>query len=127
MIYIVDLTTVLKSLFDVRLTQTSRSSASTTWSELKGAFNAYENSGSLRKIHHRIRVIFQQDRQEGQVVDLNSFQRTFSELVKDEGPDWVRKRAKDWNAQDPRVPTLPTPQQPTQPRCWGIRIPCLCP
>jgi hypothetical protein len=83
MTYIVDLTTVLKLLFDITLIRVPQSSGRTTWSELKGAFEQYEGAGSRQRIHHRICAIFQQDQQ---ILDPDSFHRIFHELVKD-GPD----------------------------------------
>ena len=79
MTYIVDLTTVLKLLFDITLIRVSQSGR-TTWSELKGAFEEYESTGSRQRIHHRICAIFQQDQQ---ILDPDSFHRVFKELVKD--------------------------------------------
>ena len=52
--YAVDLTTVLKSLFDIALTRMPQPSARTTWSELKEAFEAYDRAGSHQQIHHQI-------------------------------------------------------------------------
>ena len=144
MAYAVDLTTVLKSLFDIALTRMPQPSARTTWSELKEAFEAYDRAGSHQLIHHRIRTIFEQDQQN---LDTDNFQRIFCELVKDEGPAWARKKTKDRSVQAGRVPTSqlsapsapPTSIQapPTLPQITssppaprprrGIRIPCLCP
>ena len=81
MAYTIDITTVLKSLFDVKLArmpQIPESSAGITWSELEEAFKAYEDSGSRRRIHLRISLIFQQDQQ---ISDTDSFRRIFRELV----------------------------------------------
>ena len=80
MTYIVDLTTVLKLLFDITLIRVPQSSGRTTWSELKGAFEEYEGAGARQRIHHRICAIFQQDQQ---ILDPDSFHRIFFELVKD--------------------------------------------
>jgi hypothetical protein len=82
MAYTVDLTAVLKSLFDVIVIQTPQSSEMTTWLKLKEAFDRYEGSGSRQQIHRRICTIFQQDRQ---MLDSDSFHRMFNELMKDEG------------------------------------------
>jgi len=142
MTYTVDLTTVLKSLFDISLNRMPQSPARTTWLELKEAFEAYNRAGSHKQIHGRIRVIFQQDQQN---LDSDRFQRVFRELVKDEGPKWGRRRTKGLSAQDASVhtsqpsapststaqpsalpPSTPLPSAP-RPRRRGIRIPCLCP
>jgi hypothetical protein len=80
MTYTVNLTAVLKSLFDIVI-QMPQSSERTTWLKLKEAFEAYEGSGSRQQIHRRIYAIFQHDQQ---ILDSDSFHHTFYELVKDE-------------------------------------------
>lgn len=82
MIYTADLTTVLKSLFEITVIRMPHSPERTTWLGLKEAFEAYEGSGSRQQIHHRICAIF---RQQQQILDLDSFHRMFYELVKDVG------------------------------------------
>jgi hypothetical protein len=79
MTYTVDLTAVLKSLFEV--IQTPQSSERTTWLKLKDAFEAYERSGFRQQNHRRICAIFQHDRQ---ILDSAGFQDMFIKLVKDE-------------------------------------------
>jgi len=80
MTYIIDLTTVLKSLFEVLTpARIPRSSAGITWSELKEAFEAYENLGSRQRIHRRVFQIFQQDQQ----ISKDSFGLIFRELAED--------------------------------------------
>jgi hypothetical protein len=81
MTYIVDLTRLLKLLFDITLNRMAQSSGTTTWSELKGAFEEYEGAGSRQRIHRRICEIFQQDQH---IPDPDSFHRVFYELVNDE-------------------------------------------
>jgi hypothetical protein len=82
MIYTADLTTVLKSLFEITVIRMPHSSERATWLKLKEAFEAYEGSGSRQQIHHRICAIFQHQQQ---TLDLDSFHRMFYELVKDAG------------------------------------------
>jgi len=79
--YTVDLTAVLKSLFNIIVIQIPQSSERTTWLKLKEAFEAYEGSGSRQQIHRRICAIFQHDQQ---ILDSDSFHHMFYELVKDE-------------------------------------------
>jgi len=76
MTYTADLTTVLKLLFDL-LTRMPRSSTGISWSELEEAFKAYERSGSRRRTHHLISLIFQLNQQ----ISADSFRCIFRELV----------------------------------------------
>jgi hypothetical protein len=81
MTYAVDLTTLLKSLFEVRLKSDTEKTIS--WLELKEAYEAYEHSGSRQGIHRRICATFQQDQQ---TPDKELFQGMFIGLVKGEHP-----------------------------------------
>jgi hypothetical protein len=84
MAYAVDLTTVLKSLFEITITpaQVPHPSGRTTWPEVKKAFDDYDRKGSLQRIHHRFCDIFQHDQQI--LGSEDSFRRMFHELLKDE-------------------------------------------
>jgi hypothetical protein len=82
MTYTVDLTAVLRSLFNIIVIHMPESSERTTWLKLKEAFEVYEGLGSRKQIHRRICAIFQHDQQ---VLDSDSFHHMFCELVKDEG------------------------------------------
>jgi hypothetical protein len=132
MTYTVDLTTVLKWLFDIVLSRLHRSSGTISWLELKEAFEAYERSGSRRQIHDRIREIFQQGQQ---IPDLDNFQRIFLELVEDEGTRWVQqgRKGRSQSAKAPAAQSsaLQTPAPPPTPSRFScprrMRIPCLCP
>lgn len=76
MTYAVDLTTLLKSLFEVRLKSDTEKTIS--WSELK---EAYDHSGSRQQIHGRIGETFQQGQP---TLDKERFYELFVELVKGE-------------------------------------------
>jgi hypothetical protein len=83
MAYTVDLTTVLKSLFESMITPAQPpQSSGITWSELKEAFDVYKDKGSLERIHHRFYDIFQHDQQI--LGSEDSFRGMFNELLKDE-------------------------------------------
>jgi hypothetical protein len=81
--YTVDLTAVLKSLFENTITRTQMSQLSeNTWSELKKAFDGYQAGGPLERIHHHFYDIFQHDQQ---ILDSeDSFRGMFDKLLKDE-------------------------------------------
>jgi hypothetical protein len=83
MAYTVDLTTVLKSLFEITITpaQVPQRSGRTTWPEVKKAIDNYDN-GSLQRIHYRFCDIFQHDQQI--LGSEDSFRRMFHEFLKDE-------------------------------------------
>jgi hypothetical protein len=80
MTYTVDLTAVLRSLFNVIVIQTPKSSSERpTLLQLKEeAIKAYEASGSRQKIRHWAGV-----QKDPQIPDANSFRKMFDE-VKDE-------------------------------------------
>jgi hypothetical protein len=82
MAYTVDLTTVLKSLFENMITPQLPQSSGITWSELKKAFDVYKDEGSLERIHHRFYDIFQHDQQI--LGSEDSFRGMFNELLRDE-------------------------------------------
>jgi len=83
MTYAVDLTTLLKSLFEVRLKSDTERTIS--WLELKEAYEAYEHSGYRQHIHRRICATFQQDRQTLEKdKEKERFHGLFVELVKGE-------------------------------------------
>jgi hypothetical protein len=121
MTYIIDLTTVLKSLSDV-LTRMSRSSAGISWLELKEAFDAYEHSGDRQRIHHRISLIFQQDQQ---ISNADSFRRVFRELAEDaKVPAPVATSAS--MAAPTSAPGATLESASGQSRRRRVRFPCLC-
>jgi hypothetical protein len=76
MTYAVDLTTLLKSLYEIRLKSDTERTIS--WLELK---EAYEHSGSREQVHRHICAAFQQDQQ---TLDKEHFYGLFVELVKGE-------------------------------------------
>jgi hypothetical protein len=79
MTYTVDLTAVLRSLFNVIVIQTPKSSEKPTLLQLKEeAIRAYESSGSRQKIRHCPEV-----QKDPQIPDADSFRKMFDE-VKDE-------------------------------------------
>jgi hypothetical protein len=104
MTYAVDLTTLLKSLFDDR----PRDELGLTWSHLKRAYDTYEGSGPRRKIHRQICATFQQDQQ---ILDKDRFEGMYVELLKGEGSHWDVNRIADRSAQDARVSARPLPAQ----------------
>jgi len=116
MAYTVDLTTVLKSLFEITITpaQVPQRSGRTTWPEVKKAFDNYDN-GSLQRIHYRFCDIFQHDQQI--LGSEKSFRRMFHEFLRDErqGPPALVSKQVLPAAQSASssVPTRATPPKPT--------------
>ena len=105
MTYTTDLTTVLKSLFDIAKPSFSEG---TLWSELNKVFQAYEQLDPREQIHRRICASFQPDQQ---IDDPASFRRG---LLRDlllereprlSGPE--RSKTGGRNAQDTRATRAP--------------------
>jgi hypothetical protein len=116
MAYTVDLTTVLKSLFEITITpaKVPQRSGRTTWPEVKKAFDNYDK-GSLQRIHCRFCDIFQHDQQI--LGSEESFRRMFHEFLKDERqgpPASVSKPVLPApKSASSSVPTRATPPKPT--------------
>jgi hypothetical protein len=96
MTYVVDLTALLISLFDIE------PGDELTWTDLKKAYD--DGSGSRQRIHRQICVDFKQDQQ---ILDTEDFRSKYVELVKDAGPHPDGNRIEDrTRAEDARVPVL---------------------
>ena len=112
MTYAVDLTTLLKSLFDVRLK--SDTERTTSWLELKEAYGAYEHAQSRQRIHRRIHATFQRDQQ---TLDEDEFEEEFIELVRGEhlcpaGDGKKGRSARYARLGVPLPPSSPAPPSP---------------
>jgi len=97
MTYVVDLTALLISLFNIE------PGDELTWTDLKKAYD--EGSGSRQRIHRRICVDFKQDQQ---ILGTDGFKSLYVDLVKDAGPHPERNRieGRSTRAEDARVPVL---------------------
>ena len=75
--YTVDLISVLKELFDITLKPDL--ALTTTWNELKDAFEAYERSLTCRRIHNNIYSTTPQD----QILTVDSLSQKIRELLEE--------------------------------------------
>ena len=105
MAYTADLTTVLKSLFDV---ETPSFSEGTMWLELNRVFQTYQLFDPREQIHRRICANFEHDRQ---ISDPTGFRRELHELMEREPPlsGSGSKETGGRNAQDTGVSPAPPP------------------
>ena len=74
--YTVDLVNVLKELFDITLSPAL--ALTTTWKELREAFEAYEHSSSRQRVHNVIRSKALQGKC---ILTADGFMETVSALV----------------------------------------------
>ena len=75
--YTVDLISVLKELFDITLKPDL--ALTTTWKELKDAFEAYERSLSCRRIHNSI----WSTRPQGELLTVDGLSKKIRELLEE--------------------------------------------